>query len=427
MPLSFSRFPSLFNRATLLCTALFACLVSCGRGPAPPPPPPPPPTGTEFVRLAPQAWPDMVDGHTRESMLAALAYQMTWLERSGADRRWQFGQTTYSSEDMLASLTRFQELWLRHYGNWAALRSALQAEFDLYHWHWDGRPDILFTGYYAPVFQGSRRLEGIYRYPLYRKPADLLAIRLDLFDPKFVQPGPAMRGDRLMARLDGKRQIVPYFSRADIDQDRVLAGRNLELVYLASYWDNFVFQIQGGGFVQLPDGGYLKLDYAGKNGRPYVSVGRLLIEDGIIPRENMSMQALTAYFRDNPDDIARYCFQNESYVFYQSDGVTHRDLRPELFPHGSLGFPVTTRRSIATDKKLFPGGGLAFIRGMQHQSQGPPQPFSGFVLDQDTGGAIRENHIDVFMGAGDEAEALAGRLKDKRGEVFFLVLKKPGS
>ncbi|CAM2011312.1 MltA domain-containing protein [Acanthopleuribacter pedis] len=400
-------------------------LLHCGKPPQPKvepeaPEPPLPPQGHQFVLV--DNWPLLRDDADHDAMVRALDRQAAWLARKPADWTCTVGPHRVERDRLRDTLLRFRDIWLAHKEQPEALQNALQAEFDLYQWTYNGTPDILLTGYFAPVLDGRHRADTEYRFPLYQRPKDLLTIRVDQFEPRFLQPGSSLRGTAVMARLEG-RNVVPYHDRAAIDGAGKLAGRGLELVYLKDYWHLFSFHVQGGGFVRLENDRYVKLNYAGKNGLPYVSVGKLLIEAGHITRENMSMQALSDYFAANPDEVARWCFQNPSYVFYQSDGRTYPDLQPDLFPHGSLGFPVTTKRSLAFDKKYFGGGMLAFVQGTIERSTADREPFGRFAIDQDTGGAIRENHVDVFMGAGDEALRDAGFLKDKQGHVYFLILK----
>jgi len=162
-------------------------------------------------------------------------------------------------------------------------------------------------------------------------------------------------------------------------------------------------------------------DVLEKNGRLYQSIGKLLIDEGQIPREQMSMQALRAWLLANPSEITRVFAYNPSYVFFRMlDGA----------PLGSLGRPVTPGRSVATDSKLFPHGALAFI-STARPIPGPdgkpePQKLGRFVLNQDTGGAIRgAGRVDVFWGRGPDAEYSAGHMKE-RGRLFFLVPKRVG-
>ena len=150
----------------------------------------------------------------------------------------------------------------------------------------------------------------------------------------------------------------------------------------------------------------------------------MLVDEGHIDESGLSLPAVIDYLKAHPEEVLRILYANSSYVFYQTDGETHRELKPELYPSGSLGFPVTTGRSIATDKRYFPGGALAFIQGQQNLPGAPAGPVTGFVIDQDTGGAITEAHIDVFMGAGEGPGARAGLLNDSAGRLYFIVLKR---
>ena len=381
--------------------------------------------GPQWQLVPQKEQPTFSDGYSKESMMAALEYQFQWFQNQPADKTWNIGNRTLNRDHMQAGLRRFRDIWLQNHGDSQGLRREIQNYFDVFQLQWNGRPDVLFTGYYAPIFKGSRRPSQEFRFPLYALPKDLVNIRPSLFDSRFLKAGETLRGDRVAARLDpSSGQVLPYYSRTEIDGQGALKGRNLELVYLNDYFQAFAFHVQGGGFVHLKEGGYLKLNYAGKNGRPYRSIGKLLVEEGKIPKAQISMQSIEAYFKKFPEEVKRVCFENESYVFYQSDGKAYDHLRPELFPNGVLNFPVTAARSIAMDKRYFPGGALAFISGNQRTEAGGSEPFSAFVLDQDTGGAIKRNHIDVFQGAGDEAQSRAGLLNDPSGRVFFLVLKK---
>jgi membrane-bound lytic murein transglycosylase A len=395
--------------------------------PAPAAPASPPPEAVvTSVEIAPEDWPALDDDLTSDDLddlSRAIDRQLAWFGQHGADRVWRLGDESFTAADIAASLRLFRRLWQAHRRDPAALRRALMERFRLFRVEADGSPDILFSGYYAPIYRGSRKREGRFRYPLYGKPRDLVSIRPGQFDEKFLRPGHALRTGRVFARHDrASGEIVPYYTRKEIDGDRVLAGRRLELAYLERYWDTMTLQIQGGGYVELADGRLLRLSFAAGNNRGYRAVGRILVEEGHIPREELSMQAIDAYFTAHPEDLERVCFMNDSYVFFSASGP-HERLTPDLHPAGVLGFPLTPRRAIATDKRWFPGGGLAFIAGRQRRADGASTPFSGFVIDQDTGGAIRGGHIDFFLGIGDAAGEDAGRLRDRQGRLYFLVAR----
>jgi len=213
----------------------------------------------------------------------------------------------------------------------------------------------------------------------------------------------------------------PYYSRREIDEEGSLRGRGYEIAWVKNPIELFFLHIQGSGLLQLQDGRRLLVGYAGANGRPYRSIGRLLIDRGKIPREEMSMQRLRLYLTDHPDERSEILTYNERYVFFR--------FLPEG-PLGNLEVPLTPDRSIATDARLFPKGALAFIVSRRPiiNTAGQLvgwQPFSRFVLNQDTGGAILgPRRVDLYFGSGAEAEAAAGFM-NSQGKLYFLSLKGP--
>jgi membrane-bound lytic murein transglycosylase A len=225
---------------------------------------------------------------------------------------------------------------------------------------------VLFTGYYQPIIAASLTETEEFRFPLYAVPADLTAPKAE------------------MERVDGETN-ASYFSRREIDQAGALRGRGLEIAWVKDPIDIFFLQIQGSGILQLDDGRKLQIGYAAQNGRPYRSIGRLLIEQGMVASEEMSMQRLRRYLTERPQERDEIFFHNESYVFFRLLNVG---------PLGSLEVPLTPGRSLATDARLFPKAALAFIvtETPVIDSSGELsgwQPLSRFVLNQDTGGAIR--------------------------------------
>ena len=269
----------------------------------------------------------------------------------------------------------------------------------------DGR--MLVTGYYEPVVEASDHPSAEYAVPILGLPDDLVEVRLEAFDPRH-------RGERLFGRVEG-RQLVPYWRRAEIDAGR-LAGRGLELAWARDPVDVFFMEIQGSGTLRFPDGRERRVGYAGANGRAYRAIGRLLIDEGHVPREAMSMQAIREWLRAHPGERQRVLQHNESYVFFRPLSGS---------PEGSLGRPLTPGRSVATDARLFPPGALAFLDTEQPE-RAPDgsvrwMSLARFVLNQDTGGAIRgAGRVDFFWGRG-EAAAFAAGLMRQAGRLYFLV------
>jgi len=196
-----------------------------------------------------------------------------------------------------------------------------------------------------------------------------------------------------------------------------LRGRGLELFWLRNPVDGFFLHVQGSGQIRLPDGQVQRVNYAGSNGYPYYSIGRVLLEEGRLPRDAMSLQGLRRYFRDHPEETARVLYRNPRYVFFRPVAQG---------PQGNLGVLLIPGRSIATDQRLFPPGGLAFVQMQQpvFNAQGEItawQSAARFVLNHDTGSAITgPGRVDLFWGSGPQAEMAAGHMQHT-GKLFFLL------
>jgi membrane-bound lytic murein transglycosylase A len=270
---------------------------------------------------------------------------------------------------------------------------------------------VLFTGYYEPKLSCRLEEDEVYKYPLYKRPEDIIEVDLTQFGNGFPK-------NKLFGRLDGKR-VIPYFSREEIDQKNVLADQDLEILWCSDIVDIYFLQVQGSGKADLGDGNIVSILYDGQNGRPYKSIGKYLLDRGVIPKEAMSMQLIRQYLRDNPEQLASILDQNPSYVFFRMDRG------PSV---GNIGVPLTSGRSIATDSRLFPKGALAIISTTKPVVEDGAIkqwiPFTRFVVNQDTGGAIKgPGRVDLFWGEGPEAELRAGSMQQE-GELYFLVRKK---
>jgi membrane-bound lytic murein transglycosylase A len=267
----------------------------------------------------------------------------------------------------------------------------------------DGTDTGLVTGYYEPLLNGSRKRSARYHVPVYGVPDDLLVIDLG-------ESYPDLKNMRLRGRVEGRR-VVPYFNRAQIESGSApVAGK--EIVWVEDSVELFFMQIQGSGRVRLDGKDTIALGYADQNGYPYRSIGRLLVERGDLPLEKASMQGIKAWARQNPDKLQELLNYNASYVFFRE---MPRDLPGPL---GALGVPLTARRSIAVDARYVPLGAPVFLATTMPNAR---QPLNRLVLAQDTGGAIRGAvRADFFWGFGDEAAALAGRMKQS-GKMWVLL------
>jgi membrane-bound lytic murein transglycosylase A len=274
---------------------------------------------------------------------------------------------------------------------------------------------MLFTGYFEPILEGRLKADRVFRYPLYRKPDDLIKIDLSPFSEE-------LRGKSIMARIDGK-SVIPYHSRQQIAQGKALEGRGLELAWLRDPVDVAFLQIQGSGRLDLGEGKSTRVGYSEKNGLPYRPIGRYLLERGLITREEMSMQAIRRVLAERPEMVEEVLNYNPSYVFFRDLGEG-----PLL---GNINTPITPGRTIALDSRLFPAGAIGWIRTRKPEVNDRGEivsweNFSRFVLNQDTGGAIRgPGRADLFWGSGPYAELAAGHMRHE-GDLYILI-KKPNN
>jgi len=348
----------------------------------------------------PAAIPDFTPAFAdRVYVRQALARSLNYLAKPSSERYFPYGDITH--EHAVASLKAFDQLLA---SNTLAkhLNALVRKRFDVYmSVGCDGRGAVLFTGYFTPILDASPVRTQRFRYPLYRQPADLIK----------DEEG------RILGRKVGEGKLEPYPTRAEIDTSGMLAGS--ELAWLADAFEAYIAHVQGSAVLRMPDGRIQRIGYAATNGHPYASVSLAMVEDGKIPRDKISLQAMIAYFKAHPDEVNGYIRRNPRYTFF---AATRGGAR------GSLNEPVTMMRSIATDKAVYPRACLAFIHVNlpRRLATGIKDlPFKGFVLDQDTGGAIRApGRCDVYMGVGDQAGALAGRTKQE-GRLYYLFLK-PG-
>jgi len=365
-----------------------------------------------LVRLRMGRFPRFLDDLDKASLKEAVQGSIQYFRSLPQDRPVIFGPDTYTVAQVVSSLEAVLAL-LDEARTPEEFDRLVSSRFHVYQSVGRGwRRQVLFTGYYEPVVEGRLTRDEDHPYPLYRRPDELVEVRLGRFSPRFA-------GERIMGRLGGE-QLVPFHTREEIDGEGVLEGRGYEIAWLADRIDRYFLQIQGSGLVRLRDGTYIRVNYDAANGRPYRSIGRLLIDRGEVPREEMSMQRIRAYLHDHPEEVDEIIFHDSSYTFFRV---------VEKGPLGNINVPLTTGRSIATDYRLFPKGGLAFIITEKPVTDEKGEitewkRFSRFVVNQDTGGAIRgPARVDLFWGEGEVAEISAGNMK-QRGKLFFLMEKQ---
>lgn len=294
----------------------------------------------------------------------------------------------------------------------AAVRQFLQAH--LRPWRLDQAPGRAaqgrVTGYYEPLIHASRTRDDHYRWPLYARPDDLLTIDLGAVYPELA-------GKRIRGKLEGHR-VVPYDTRAQLAADP--ARQPPVIVWANDPIEAFFLQIQGSGRAVLPDGKVIRLAYADHNGQPYVSIGQWLAKQGEMPLAQASMQNIKRWAHEHPDRVPALLNVNPAMVFFREEAVVD----PVLGPRGAYGVPLIARRSIAVDPRYVPLGTPVFL---STQWPGGAKPLRRLVFAQDTGAAIQgPARTDFYWGTGDDAGALAGRMK-QTGELWLLWPQQAGA
>lgn len=261
----------------------------------------------------------------------------------------------------------------------------------------------LITGYYEPLLNGSWTRSERYRYPIYRAPDDLLSVELGSVYPE-------LKGKRVRGRLDGRR-VVPYYSRAEIDNGKTpLAGN--ELLWVDDSVALFLLHVQGSGRVRLASGEMVAVGYAQQNGHPYTSIGRTLIERTGLAPDQIDLPTIRAWLKQHPDQAQSLMNTNPSYIFFAlRDGSLPG-------PLGSLGVPLLAQRAIAVDPNYIPLGTPVWL---DTELPGDGPPYRQLVFAQDTGGAIKGPlRADLFLGSGAGAEDVAGRMRQE-GRLYLLL------
>jgi len=263
-------------------------------------------------------------------------------------------------------------------------------------------PDGLFTGYYEPTLRGALSPDARYRIPLFARPDDLVTADLGRFDP-------ALKGRRIAGRVVGGA-LAPYPARAAIDRG-ALGSRAQPLVWVDDAVDAFFLHIQGSGRVTLADGSVMRVGFAATNGRPYSSIGRVLITRGALAPDGVSMQSIRDWLGAHPADAAGVMAENARYVFFRRlDGPG---------PVGALGVPLTAGRSLAVDPGAIPLGAPVWLQTTDPLNSA--EKLRRLMVAQDTGGAIKGVvRGDIFFGAGPRAARRAGAMK-RPGKYFVLL------
>ncbi len=322
-----------------------------------------------------------------EGLLGAISRSIHYMTKPSSEKFYPYGDMTH--EQALRSLRELEQLFALKPSP-REINAILKEKFDTYvSVGCDDRGTVLFTGYYTPIFDGSPVRTERFRYPLHKTPDDLVKDA----------------DGTILGRKGKDGQIQQYPSREEIQKSNLLAGN--ELVWLSDPFEVYIVHVQGSAKIRMPDGLIKTVGYAAHNGWEYRSIRKKMIVDGKLTETNINMNTMIDYFKIHPEEVDMYVNQNPRFVFFRYE---------EGEPRGSLNEPVTPFRTIATDKTIYPRGMFAFA------AVDLEKPV-GFVLDQDTGGAIRAaGRCDVYMGVGEHAGDLAGKTY-REGQLYYLFLK----
>jgi membrane-bound lytic murein transglycosylase A len=335
-------------------------------------------------------------------MRTAIDRSLNYLSKPSSQQFFPLGDVTHKrAVDSLKAFADMMDSRLTP----TSMNETIRARFDVYmSVGCDDNGTVLFTGYYTPIFDGSMTRTQRFEYPLYKMPEDLVK-------------GP---DGETLGRRGPTGVITQYPTRAEIESTKMLEGT--ELVWLSDPFEVYIAHVQGSAKIRLPDGKLITVGYAANNGHDYHSISKELVNDGRITSDQLSLAAMIDFFKNNPDLVDTYVWRNPRFVFFKvQDGE----------PRGSLNEEVIPLRTIATDKSIFPRGCLTFISTRLPMETGGTisnEYYSGFALDQDTGGAIRApGRCDVYMGIGEQAGRLAGQTYQE-GKLYYLFLKsaEPG-
>lgn len=380
-----------------------------------------PPGELALRKIPPAMYPDFSSMQTDQAaLIRAIDNSLTYLAAPSSKRFFPYADITH--DRAVATLKALRELASSDNADWNA---EIRNRFDVYQSIGAPTPDplagptpspgysgeVLYTGYFTPIYNASLTRGGPYQWPVYKRPADLVSDETGeavYRRAPNAAGGPTSIGTTAIAPVADNR----YWTRAEIERDGKLQGQ--ELAWLTSRWEAYVVTVQGSARLKLTDGRTYEIGFAGTNGQPYVSPGRQMLADGVIKREQLSLKGLGQYFTEHPEHMDQYLWLNPRTTFFTE--------RPGG-PYGKLNVPVTAFATIATDKEVYPRAMPAFLTTTIPTAGGGSRPFRGFMLDQDTGGAIRSaGRADIYMGIGPQAEQLAGRQLFP-GKLYYLAVR----
>ncbi len=380
--------------------------------------PPLPSTAPAFALVAPGDLPDFSDSlNSKKQLAVALKRAIDYLKRAPQPRAIPFAGRDVTPGLLASSAERLLKI-LGSAKDPKSFASAVKRDFDVYASPGlDGRGDVIFSAYYEPVLEASLKRSSNYRWPIYRKPRNLVEADLGFFDKKWS-------GTTLVGRVQ-KGRLIPYFSRRDIDVRKALAGKGLEIAWLKDRFDILDLHVEGSGILRFPSGREKLVNYGGTNDLPYRSIGLMLVKTGAFSKDEISADKVKDYLRSHSEAADWILEQNPRYVFFNMTALPKGGEA-----HGTAGEMLVPGRSAAVDPSVIPLGALLYFsapspRVDESGSLLGQYPTSRFAAALDTGGAIKgPGRVDIYVGHGQRARMIAHN-QWSHGKLYVLLRKPP--
>jgi len=357
--------------------------------------------------------PDFKDVKDKKGLQKAVSASLEYLERYKDEKQIPWGNESITAGILKKTLKAFSGLLDQEGLNQEGFQREIRRLFIVYKVTGGKKGKVpagpvLVTGYFQPELAASLETDEEFSYPIYEIPPDLIRIALHDFDS-------SLPCKTLCGRVSGQ-SLIPYYTRADIDNGKKLGCAGV-LAWLRSPLDGLILHIQGSGVLRLQDGSRKHIHYASSNGYPYRSIGRWLIDNGLLHKDQADWPGIRSWAQKNQEEFRKALAANPRYIFFRWE---------KEGPIGKLGKVLTPMRSVALDHKIYPPGLLCFLQVPIPVSRSIREDagiFRGFVCNQDTGSAVKGPHrLDLYCGEGDEAGYLAGRLKTP-GSLYLLLLR----
>lgn len=346
----------------------------------------------------------IVDDLDRPGLVVALSRSLAHLESLPAATRFSLGHSQVPVTRLIDSARHLRNL-MRGPLDDTQLAQRISEDFIAFRRYPENpQQRLLVTGYYQPVFSGSLQRRAPYLHPLHRRPDDLVVRREEGRKPRI---GRIFQG-----------RFLPYWTRSQIEEGNLLKGG--ELVWLRDPFDAFTLHVQGSGIVRLTDGTLRGVRFAQKNGHPYTSIGKYLVDTGRMRLAEVTMDSIREYLRQHPHEQLGIMRQNDSYIFF--------DWTPPGPAIGNINQELIPGRSVAADQRCYPPGSILWLRSRRPVLERGIvvgwQSMDRLVSVHDTGSALNgPGRIDIFWGTGDRAGQEAGQMKE-RGEVVVLLRRQ---